>query len=164
VLDPPSLADPGITWLPRLRAVLPLHTVRCSSQIVYWQGIHTDIMTAVIAQMFEWNYASVQTECPTLANAGYTYVQVSPPAEHITGPQWWASYQRVSSQLVSRHGNRAQFASMISACNNAGVQVIVDVVINHMTSGSGTGTGGTRKFILGIDLCVMLTRFSLYAV
>jgi alpha-amylase len=88
----------------------------------------------------------VQAECPTLASIGYTYVQVSPPAEHITGGQWWTSYQRVSSQLVSKHGNRAQFASMISACTNAGVQVIADVVLNHMASGSGTGIGGTRAF------------------
>jgi hypothetical protein len=34
--------------------------------------------TAIIAQLFEWNWASVQAECQTLADAGYTYVQVSP--------------------------------------------------------------------------------------
>ncbi len=32
---------------------------------------------------------------------------------------------------------------MVDTCAAAGVQVIADAVVNHMTSGSGTGTGGT---------------------
>jgi 1,4-alpha-glucan branching enzyme len=100
---------------------------------------------AVIVQLFEWNWPSVQAECATLGQLGYKYVQVSPPAEHITGNQWWTSYQRVSGNLVSKRGNRDQFASMISTCNSAGVQVIVDVVLNHMAASSGTGVGGTSK-------------------
>jgi alpha-amylase len=32
---------------------------------------------------------------------------------------------------------------MINACHAAGVKVIADTVINHMSAGSGTGTGGT---------------------
>jgi maltooligosyltrehalose synthase len=99
--------------------------------------------TATIVQLFEWNWASVQAECPTLGQLGYKYVQVSPAAEHITGSQWWTSYQRVSSQLVSKRGNRDQFGAMVAACQSAGVGVLVDVILNHMTAGSGTGIGGT---------------------
>jgi alpha-amylase len=32
---------------------------------------------------------------------------------------------------------------MVSTCHSAGVKVIADAVVNHMTAGSGTGTGGT---------------------
>jgi len=32
---------------------------------------------------------------------------------------------------------------MISTCHAAGVKVVVDTVINHMSAGSGTGTGGS---------------------
>ncbi len=40
----------------------------------------------VTAVLFEWNFASVARECTdTLGPAGYGYVQVSPPAEHIQG-------------------------------------------------------------------------------
>ena len=40
----------------------------------------------VTAVLFEWNFASVAKECTdTLGPAGYGYVQVSPPAEHIQG-------------------------------------------------------------------------------
>jgi 1,4-alpha-glucan branching enzyme len=90
----------------------------------------------------------VQAECPTIGQLGYKYVQVSPPAEHITGDAWWTSYQRVSANLVSKRGNRDQFASMIAACNSAGVGVIVDVILNHMAASGGTGTGGLGKLSL----------------
>ncbi|MEV0981376.1 carbohydrate-binding module family 20 domain-containing protein [Streptomyces sp. NPDC049915] len=98
----------------------------------------------VTAVLFEWNFASVGKECTdTLGPAGYGYVQVSPPQEHIQGPQWWTSYQPVSYKIAGRLGDRAAFKNMVDACHAAGVKVVVDTVINHMSAGSGTGTGGS---------------------
>ncbi|MET7856342.1 carbohydrate-binding module family 20 domain-containing protein [Streptomyces sp. NPDC005318] len=98
----------------------------------------------VTAVMFEWKFASVAKACTdTLGPAGYGYVQVSPPQEHIQGSQWWTSYQPVSYKIAGRLGDRTAFASMVSACHSAGVKVVADSVINHMSSGSGTGTGGS---------------------
>lgn len=98
----------------------------------------------VTAVLFNWNFDSIARECTdNLGPAGYGYVQVSPPMEQIQGGQWWTHYQPVSYEIDSRLGNREQFQSMISACESAGVGVIVDAVINHMTAGSGTGTGGS---------------------
>ena len=83
----------------------------------------------VIIQMFEWTWDSIAAECTNfIGPAGYGFVQgmefvteissalqaqalaVSPPQEHITGAQWWTDYQPVSHILVSKRGNRAQFA------------------------------------------------------
>ncbi|MFF7973888.1 alpha-amylase family glycosyl hydrolase [Streptomyces sp. NPDC007905] len=100
----------------------------------------------VTAVLFEWNYASVARECTTaLGPAGYGYVQVSPPAEHIQGAQWWTSYQPVSYKIAGRLGDRTAFQNMVNTCHAAGVKVVVDTVVNHMSagSGSGTGTGGS---------------------
>ncbi|UXY27176.1 alpha-amylase [Streptomyces sp. HUAS TT20] len=98
----------------------------------------------VTAVLFEWKYASVARECTnTLGPAGYGYVQVSPPAEHIQGPQWWTSYQPVSYKIAGRLGDRAAFQNMVSTCHAAGVKVVVDTVVNHMAAASGTGTGGS---------------------
>ncbi|MFF3345590.1 alpha-amylase family protein [Streptomyces sp. NPDC002779] len=98
----------------------------------------------VTAVMFEWNFASIARECTTtLGPAGYGYVQVSPPAEHIQGAQWWTSYQPVSYKIAGRLGDRAAFRNMVNTCHAAGVKVVVDTVINHMSAGSGTGTGGS---------------------
>ncbi|MFI1496538.1 alpha-amylase family protein [Streptomyces platensis] len=99
----------------------------------------------VTATLFEWKYADVAKACTDqLGPAGYGYVEVSPASEHIQGDQWWTSYQPVSYKIAGRLGDRAAFASMVSACHGAGVKVVADAVINHMAAGSGTGTGGTR--------------------
>lgn len=98
----------------------------------------------VTAVLFEWKFDSVAKACTdSLGPAGYGYVQVSPPQEHIQGGQWWTSYQPVSYKIAGRLGDRTSFANMVSTCHGAGVKVVADSVINHMSSGSGTGTGGS---------------------
>ncbi|MFE6662348.1 carbohydrate-binding module family 20 domain-containing protein [Streptomyces sp. NPDC057697] len=98
----------------------------------------------VTAVLFEWKFDSVAKACTdTLGPAGYGYVQVSPPQEHIQGSQWWTSYQPVSYKIAGRLGDRAAFAAMVGTCHAAGVKVVADSVINHMSAGSGTGTGGS---------------------
>ncbi|CAE6405542.1 unnamed protein product [Rhizoctonia solani] len=93
---------------------------------------------SVIIQVFEWSWDSIAAECTNfIGPAGYGFVQVSPPSEHISGPQWWTDYQPVSYTLTSKRGNREQF-------QNAGVGVIADTIFNHMAGvDSGTGVGGS---------------------
>ncbi|KAK7490507.1 hypothetical protein BaRGS_00018293, partial [Batillaria attramentaria] len=75
---------------------------------------------------------------------------ISPPSENavVTNPYrpWWERYQPVSYKLVTRSGDENALIDMISRCNNAGVRIYADVVINHMTGagGYGTGTGGSQ--------------------
>ncbi|MFG2100771.1 alpha-amylase family glycosyl hydrolase [Micromonospora echinaurantiaca] len=96
----------------------------------------------VIVQLFEWNWTSVANECrTTLGPKGYGWVQVSPPQEHVRGSQWWLAYQPVSYRIESRKGTRAQFKAMVDACHAAGVKVIVDAVVNHMSGQDNGGTG-----------------------
>ncbi|MEV6688274.1 carbohydrate-binding module family 20 domain-containing protein [Streptomyces sp. NPDC051578] len=98
----------------------------------------------VTAVMFEWRFDSVAKACrDSLGPAGYGYVQVSPPQEHVQGAQWWTSYQPVSYKIAGRLGDRAAFKGMVDACHAAGVKVVADSVVNHMAAGDGTGTGGT---------------------
>jgi alpha-amylase len=100
----------------------------------------------VTANLFEWPWPAVANECANvLGPKGYGAVQVSPPEESVSvaGHPWWEVYQPVSYQLTSRMGNRAQFASMVSACHSAGVKVYADAVINHMTGQGNTGYGGS---------------------
>ncbi|MBU7599392.1 alpha-amylase family protein [Streptomyces sp. P38-E01] len=99
----------------------------------------------VTAVMFSWKFDAIAKACTdTLGPAGYGYVQTSPPQEHITGEQWWTQYQPVSYDIAGRLGDRAQFESMVDTCNGAGVKVVADAVINHMSAGEGTGTGGSE--------------------
>ncbi|MFG2296595.1 carbohydrate-binding module family 20 domain-containing protein [Streptomyces sp. NPDC048603] len=103
----------------------------------------------VTAVLFEWRFADVARACTdSLGPAGYGYVQVSPPQEHVQGSQWWTSYQPVSYKIAGRLGDRTAFKNMIDACHAAGVKVIADSVINHMAGPADpgatlTGTGGS---------------------
>ncbi len=98
----------------------------------------------VTATLFQWPFSRVAAECTTvLGPKGYGFVEVSPATEHIQGSQWWTSYQPVSYRIAGRLGDEAAFRHMVSTCHAAGVKVIADAVINHMSAGSGTGTGGS---------------------
>lgn len=100
----------------------------------------------VFVHLFEWRWPDIARECETfLGPKGYAGVQISPPSEHavLTGFPWWQRYQTVSYTLdQSRSGTYAEFKDMVQRCKVAGVKVYADVVINHMTSGSGTGSAG----------------------
>lgn len=110
-----------------------------------------------ILNMFEWTWNSIAAECAgPLADSGYTYVQTSPPNEHILGEDatageehaWYIHYQPVSYKIESRLGTRAEYRNMVATCEANGIGVIADVVINHMAAGSATeertGWAGSR--------------------
>ncbi|MGW2884264.1 carbohydrate-binding module family 20 domain-containing protein [Streptomyces griseoruber] len=100
----------------------------------------------VIANLWEWNWDSIAAECTdVLGPAGYGAVQVAPPAESLkqSSSYWWDVYQPYSYNLNSRFGTAAKFASMVTACHDAGVKVYTDAVINHTAAQTGTGYNGT---------------------
>lgn len=146
---------------PRARRRLPRTVALALAAVLATVGLvtATDVATAPAAQagptgprstgvnLFQWTWTSIARECTdVLGPAGYGWVQTSPPHEHAqVAGQWWTSYQPVSYKVESKLGTRAEYAAMIATCRAAGVQVIADVVINHMSGQSGgTGWAGTR--------------------
>ncbi|ELU39236.1 glycoside hydrolase family 13 protein [Rhizoctonia solani AG-1 IA] len=113
--------------------------------------------------MFEWSWDSIAAECTNFIGPAVD-PQVSPPAEHIAGSQWWTDYQPVSYTLTSKRGNRSQFqvsrtgvekahALTILICRtwsanaSAGVGVIADTIFNHMAGiDGGTGVAGSSHY------------------
>nr|XP_021410410.1 pancreatic alpha-amylase [Lonchura striata domestica] len=98
-----------------------------------------------IVHLFEWRWQDIAQECERyLAPNGFGGVQISPPNENviITDPQrpWWERYQPVSYKLCTRSGNETEFRDMVTRCNNVGVHIYVDAVINHMC-GANAGAG-----------------------
>ncbi|NYE19215.1 alpha-amylase [Microbacterium immunditiarum] len=93
-------------------------------------------------QLFQLPWTSIAEECETtLGPNGFAWVLTSPPNEHIARDEWWASYQPVSYELETRLGTRDEFADMVARCDAAGVDVIADAVINHMTGQDAPGAG-----------------------
>lgn len=129
-------------WLVALVAALGLLLAGCT-------GGQRDEDRTVGVQMFQWTWNAIADECErTLGPAGYGWVLTSPPQEHILGEQWWTAYQPVSYLIESRLGTREEFADMVERCNDVGVEVYADAVINHMTgtaddAGEQTGWAGS---------------------
>ena len=102
----------------------------------------------VIVTAFQQNWRSIAKECEqTYGPEGVSYVQVSPPQDHIKGKAWWTSYQPVSYNLNSKLGTEAEFKNMIQTCKAAKVGIIVDAVINHTTGFDNKdkiGVGGSE--------------------
>lgn len=109
-----------------------------------------------IVHLFEWRWRDIAEECELfLGPYGYAGVQVSPPNEngivyspswgsHVKRP-WFERYQPASYKLGTRSGDESAFKDMVTRCNNVGVRIYVDAVINHMTGdiGAGHGTAGS---------------------
>ena len=104
----------------------------------------------VFVHLFEWKWTDIASECEAvLGPRGFRAVQVSPPQEHSLEPPaypWSERYQPVSYSIArSRSGTGTEFADMVTRCRAAGVDIIVDAVINHMTNypSPGVGSNGT---------------------
>ncbi|XP_076259627.1 alpha-amylase-like [Rhynchophorus ferrugineus] len=105
----------------------------------FWDGRNT------IVHLFEWKWSDVAAECENfLSQKGYGGVQVSPPSENavVDGRPWWEKYQPVSYVLNNRAGDESAFADMTKRCNQVGVRIYIDLVVNHMASSTGQGTAG----------------------
>ncbi|KAG4073443.1 hypothetical protein HA402_000667 [Bradysia odoriphaga] len=99
-----------------------------------------------IVHLFEWKYSDIALECERfLAPKGFAGVQISPPTENIIAENrpWWERYQPVSYKLVTRSGTEQDLANMISRCNNVGIRIYADIIINHMAGFNGVGTAGS---------------------
>ncbi|KAJ2948964.1 hypothetical protein O0L34_g5903 [Tuta absoluta] len=103
-----------------------------------------------MVHLFEWKWDDIANECERfLGPRGFGGIQISPPNENLViwanNRPWWERYQPISYKLVTRSGNEEQFANMVRRCNNAGVRIYADAVINHMTGtwNDNVGTGGS---------------------
>ena len=56
--------------------------------------------------------------------------------------------------------NRDQLKSMVERCNAVGVNVIADLVVNHMTGHGASGTGSGGSGFNGDSLVCMCMRSS----
>jgi len=110
-----------------------------------WDPYFTDGRTTMV-HLFEWKWEDIADECDRfLGPKGYGGVQVSPVQENaiISNRPWYERYQPVSYSLTTRSGNEEQFATMVKRCKRAGVNIYVDIVLNHMAGTEGVGTDGS---------------------
>jgi alpha-amylase len=104
---------------------------------------------AVGVQLFMWNFKDIARECTEfLGPNGYSYVQTSPVQIHVKNAfdgqnnPWYLMYQPLGYKIGNRLGTEEEFRSMVSTCKDAGVDIVVDVVLNHMSYVDIADNGG----------------------
>ena len=108
------------------------------------------IQAGVTLHCWNWSFAEIEAKMADIAAAGYTAIQTSPiqPLKETTtdsdktvGGNWWVYYQPVDFKINTAAGNalgtKTELASMIETAHEYGIQVIVDVVANHLANQTG---------------------------
>lgn len=111
-------------------------------------GLANTVNEGTILQAWNWSYNNITANLATIAEQGFTTIQVSPPneiklptkgvnvieADNSNG--WWMFYQPAGFQLNESTDNalgvKSEFVKMCTEAHKLGLKVIVDAVINHM--------------------------------
>lgn len=125
-------------------------------------GLEDTVNDGKIIQAWNWSFNNIIANLETLAQQGFTTIQVSPPNEikmptkgvkvcepvvnGVAPNGWWMFYQPAGFQLNESEdnalGTKAEFVEMCEKAHKLGLKVIVDAVINHM----GTDDDHTGKY------------------
>ncbi|MGN0452598.1 MAG: alpha-amylase family glycosyl hydrolase [Ruminococcus sp.] len=115
-------------------------------------GLTDTVNEGKIIQGWNWSYQNIIDNLETIAEQGFTTIQVSPPNEikmptkgvkvcepavnGVAPNGWWMFYQpagfQINESTDNALGTKAEFVKMCEEANKLGVKIIVDAVINHM--------------------------------
>ncbi len=100
-------------------------------------GLKDNIQDGVILHCFDWTAAQIQEEIPSIAQAGFTAVQLSPVHQKEGTSAWYMAYQPYDYHIGNSIATTQSLTALCSKAHEYGVKVIVDVVANH-TNGNLT--------------------------
>jgi alpha-amylase len=101
-------------------------------------GIPDDIQQGNILHCFNWKISDVKAELQNIAEAGFGSVQLSPLQRNVSSGWSWADpYRPYDFCFVSSaFGTADELKELCEAAADYGIKIIVDVVANHVDSGS----------------------------
>jgi alpha-amylase len=92
-------------------------------------------------------YTLVRQYVCTLAQQGYSHVQIA-PAQLSNGDDqpgggrgWWRRYQPIDHLTIAGRGSRDDLRALTRTAHGCGMRVIADVVFNHMASDPAHAAG-----------------------
>ena len=115
-------------------------------------GLADTVNEGKILQAWNWSYKNAIALMETVAEQGFTTIQISPPNEikmatkgvkvcepavnGVAPNGWWMFYQPAGFQLNESEdnalGTKAEYIEMCEVAHQYGVKIIADAVINHM--------------------------------
>ena len=105
-------------------------------------GLAKNIQDGAILHAWCWSFNSIKENMKAIAESGYTSVQTSPAQACKNGAggskdisTWWWHYQPTDYTVGNyQMGTEEEFKAMCTEAHKYGVNIIVDAVMNHMTS------------------------------
>lgn len=104
------------------------------------------IQDNTVLHCWNWSMNTIKNNLNDIANAGFKTIQLSPmqPQKDYSGgrweDQWWKLYQPLGFSIAQNNqnilGTKEELQSMCTAAEEKGINVIVDVVANHLAGGS----------------------------
>ena len=100
------------------------------------------VQDGVTLHCWNWSFSEIEEYLPKIAAMGYTAIQTSPiqtakqPTKEFPSNDWWVFYQPadfvIDNTGNSALGTKAEFEKMCKTAETYGIDVIVDIVANHM--------------------------------
>lgn len=107
------------------------------------------LQDANILHAWNWKMNDIKSRLTTIKNAGYEAIQISPMQPKVdktnwsnesTSSQWWKLYQPLEFKVATSGenflGTKEQLTSLCTEAKKKGLNIIVDVVSNHLAGGS----------------------------
>ncbi len=100
-------------------------------------GLKDNIQDGVILHCFDWTADQIKGELQSIAEAGFTAVQLSPVHQKEGQSAWYMAYQPYDYKVGNSIASTSSLTALCTEAHKYGVKVIVDVVANH-TNGNLT--------------------------
>ena len=104
-----------------------------------------------IFQAFNWNISNVLAQLETIRDNGFKTIQLSPmqPSKDFNSndgwkDNWWKLYQPLGFKVANHAGDQSmigidtELATLTARAKEMGINVIMDVVCNHLAGGTRT--------------------------
>lgn len=87
-----------------------------------------------IISCFNWKLEDIAKNYKLIHEQGFDAVQINPiqPLKEDGIKEWWMSYQPVDFKIGNVFGTKEDLINLCRKCNEIGLRVYADAVINHM--------------------------------
>lgn len=96
-----------------------------------------------IIHFLNWKYETIEKELKNIKKQGFDAIQINPvqPFKEEKEFKWWSSYQPLSFTIGNMFGTKEELKRLCSLAKKEGLDIIVDVVLNHTANKSGLEPG-----------------------
>jgi len=92
-----------------------------------------------IIHLLNWKLETIEKELENIKKQGFDAIQINPmqPFKEEKEFKWWSSYQPLGFRIGNMFGSREDLKRLCERAREYNLDIIVDVVLNHMANKSG---------------------------